>query len=66
MTPLFPAGIVRAVHGDTNKKHRHDVGAPDHAAESMEFVTGGIQFALGACIVATIGLLIWAAKVAAG
>lgn len=51
---------------DPSKKHRHDIGAPDHGAEHTERTTKNIQIVLGACILATIGILIYAVLLAAG
>jgi hypothetical protein len=50
---------MSAAHG-TDKKHRHDVGAPDHAAVTTEGVTRTIQVILGACIALSAILMIYA------
>lgn len=41
------------------RKHRHDIGEPDHAAVSSERVTRALQFLLGAAILATAVLTLW-------
>jgi hydrogenase maturation factor len=45
---------------DASKKHRHDVGAPDHAAVTTEGVTRTIQVILGLCIVLSAALTVYA------
>ncbi|HUH04454.1 MAG TPA: hypothetical protein VML75_20805 [Kofleriaceae bacterium] len=49
---------MSAAHG--NKKHRHDVGNPDHGPRQTESVTKNIQIVLGATIIATAALTIYA------
>jgi hypothetical protein len=44
---------------DPTKKHRHDIGAPDHGAVSAEETTRSIQVILGLCIVASIALVLY-------
>lgn len=44
---------------DPAKKHRHDIGAVDHGASSVEETTRSIQVVLGLCIVASIALCIF-------
>lgn len=45
---------------DPNKKHRHDIGAVDHAPESTERTTRAIQVVMAASILLSIALFIWA------
>ena len=53
-------------HGepDSQLKHRHDVGHPDHGPRRTESVTRSIQGLLGLTIVLTGALLIYAVLVA--
>lgn len=46
--------------GDPTKKHRHDIGRPDHGAVAVEPVTRTIQVLLGLCIVASAALMVYA------
>jgi hypothetical protein len=50
--------------GDPRKKHRHDVGMPDHGAVSQEQVTRSLQWLLLLLIGATGALSIYALVVA--
>ncbi|HEU5059326.1 MAG TPA: hypothetical protein VFU21_22490 [Kofleriaceae bacterium] len=50
--------------GDPRKKHRHDVGMPDHGPVSTERVTRGIQGLLLLLIAAAGALVIYAVAVA--
>ena len=45
--------------GDPTKKHRHDIGRPDHGSVATEPVTKTIQVLLGLCIVATAALVVY-------
>jgi hypothetical protein len=45
--------------GDPTKKHRHDIGRPDHGAVATESVTRTIQALLGLIIVASAALVIY-------
>jgi hypothetical protein len=45
---------------DPNKKHRHDVGLPDHGAHQTEGVTKTIQGLLGVAIALTAALTLYA------
>lgn len=49
---------VSAEHG--NKKHRHDIGNPDHGPRQTAAVTKNIQIILGAAIIATAVLTVYA------
>jgi hypothetical protein len=49
---------------DPTKKQRHDVGEVDHEPETAEAVTRGIQVVLGACILFTAVLMVYAVVVA--
>lgn len=49
---------------DQELKHRHDIGHPDHNARAAEPFTRALQGVLGAAIVGTIALLLWAASIA--
>jgi hypothetical protein len=49
---------VSGEHG--NKKHRHDVGHPDHGPRQTEAITKNIQIVLGAAIIGTAALTIYA------
>lgn len=49
---------------ESAKKHRHDVGHPDHAPETTAEVTRGIQGVLGLSIIATLALALWALWIA--
>jgi hypothetical protein len=51
---------------DPNKKHRHDVGQVDHEPENAEAITRGIQVVLGAIILFTAGIMVYAVVVAGG
>ncbi len=51
---------------DPTKKHRHDVGEVDHEPETAEAVTRGIQVVLGACILFTAIVMVYAVAVAGG
>ncbi len=46
-------------HDGGEKKHRHDVGHPDHNAQVTEPFTRAIQGVLAASIALTIALVIW-------
>jgi hypothetical protein len=50
---------MSAASGNPAKKHRHDVGEPDHGATSTQWVTRVIQFVLGSTIVGTALLVLW-------
>ena len=50
---------------DPSKKHRHDVGLPDHAAVSTEGMTRAIQGILLLLIAGSAALVIYAVVVAA-
>jgi hypothetical protein len=50
--------------GDPRRKHRHDVGAPDHGPRATERATRSIQALMGLAILATGALLIYAVLVA--
>lgn len=56
--------MTEAAHRDPEKKHRHDVGAPDHNAATTEPMTRAIQFVLGGAILATAVLLVWTLAIA--
>lgn len=42
------------VQPDSDLKHRHDIGHPDHGPETTTAVTRGIQLALGVAIFGTL------------
>ena len=46
--------------GDPRKKHRHDVGAPDHGPVSTEPLTRSIQSLLLLLIAASVALTVYA------
>jgi len=50
--------------GDPAKKHRHDVGMPDHGPRTTGATTRSIQGLLGLAIILTAALLIYAVLVA--
>ncbi len=50
---------------DPDKRHRHDVGLVDHGPHSTETVTRAIQIVLGAAILATLILAVYATTVMA-
>lgn len=45
---------------DPEKKHRHDVGIPDHGTISDEGTTRNIQIVLGIWIAASVALTLYA------
>jgi hypothetical protein len=45
--------------GDPTKKHRHDIGRPDHGSVATVPVTRTIQVLLGLCIVASAALVVY-------
>jgi hypothetical protein len=47
------------VSGDPRKKHRHDVGLPDHGAVATERVTRAIQGLMLLLIAAALALTIY-------
>ena len=54
---------VSETAGDPTKKHRHDIGRPDHGAVSTEGVTRAIQGVLllliaGSCVLAAIAVVL--------
>jgi hypothetical protein len=51
---------------DPNKRHRHDVGQVSHGPRSQEALMRGIQYTLGACVIGTIVLLIYALSAKGG
>lgn len=51
---------------DPRKKHRHDVGEVDHEPETTEATTRGIQVILGAAILMTACLMVYAIVMASG
>jgi hypothetical protein len=61
--------MVRAVSEtdgrDPKKKHRHDVGLPDHGAVATEGVTRAIQGVLMLLIAGSAALVVYAVVVAA-
>jgi hypothetical protein len=61
--------MVRAVSEtagrDPKKKHRHDVGQPDHGAVATEGVTRAIQGVLLLLIAGSAALVVYAVVVAA-
>ena len=50
--------------GDPRKKHRHDVGLPDHGAVTTETITLAIQVLLLILIAATGALALYALVIA--
>jgi len=56
--------VTDGTAGDPRKKHRHDVGLPDHGPVATEGVTRGIQGLLLLLIAAAGALLIYAVVVA--
>lgn len=56
--------MTDSAHNDPEKKHRHDVGDPDHGAASTEPMTRAIQFVLGGAILGTAVLLVWTLAIA--
>ena len=59
-----PAVSESAVR-DPSKKHRHDVGLPDHGAVSTEGVTRAIQGVLLLLIAGSVALVVYAVALAA-
>ena len=51
---------------DPTKKHRHDIGEIDHGPETASDITRGIQLILGAAIVFTAVVMVYALVVAGG
>lgn len=51
---------------DPTKKHRHDIGEIDHEPETAEPTIRGIQVILGASILFTAALMVYALFVAGG
>ena len=45
---------------DPNKKHRHDIGAVDHAPVSTGRTTRSIQLVMATSILLSVALLVWA------
>jgi hypothetical protein len=45
---------------DPQKKHRHDIGCPDHGTVSDEGTTRNIQVVLGIWIAASVALTLYA------
>ena len=45
---------------DPAKKHRHDIGSPDHGTVSDEGTTRNIQVVLGIWIAASVALTLYA------
>lgn len=45
---------------DPTKKHRHDIGDPDHGPVTTEPTTHAIQGMLGVCIVLSAALAVYA------
>lgn len=45
---------------DPSLRHRHDIGEVDHGAHTTERVTKNLQGILGALILMTIGLIVYA------
>jgi hypothetical protein len=45
---------------DPTKRHRHDIGEPDHGPRSSESTTKSIQVLLGLCIAGTLALVVYA------
>ena len=52
--------------GDSQLKHRHDIGHPDHGATATEGITRAVQGVLAACIVLTLALVAYSLWVAGG
>ena len=51
---------MSSIEKDPSKKHRHDIGAVDHGPTSTQATTRAIQVVLGACILASTALAIYA------
>ena len=45
---------------DPEKKHRHDIGSPDHGTVSDQGTTRNIQVVLGIWIAASVALMLYA------
>jgi len=61
---MVPRVTDGSAGGDPKKKHRHDVGMPDHGPVSTEGVTRGIQGLLLLLIAAAGALVVYAIVVA--
>jgi hypothetical protein len=57
--------VTETAGHDPRKKHRHDVGLPDHGAVSTEGVTRAIQGVLLLLIAGSAALVVYAVVVAA-
>ena len=62
MTSPASRGKVRAMSGDSDvrKKHRHELHQEDHGSVYAARTTRGIQAVMGACILMTFVLVLWA------
>jgi hypothetical protein len=56
--------VAESVAQDPRKKHRHDIGLPDHGPVTTETVTRSIQGLLILLIVASAALTVYALVVA--
>ena len=45
--------------GNSQLKHRHDIGHPDHGATTTAPITRAVQGVLSACIVLTLALVVY-------
>jgi hypothetical protein len=68
LTLTGASGIVPPMSegGDPKKKHRHDVGAPDHGPVSTDPLTRSIQGLLLLLIAASLALAVYAVALAIG
>jgi hypothetical protein len=58
-------GVSDTAGRDPNKKHRHDIGMPDHGAVSTEGMTRAIQGMMLLLIAGSCLLVVYAVVVAA-
>ena len=68
LTPRGPSGhlpvVAESVPHDPRKKHRHDVGLPDHGPVTTESLTRAIQGLLILLLAASAALTVYALVVA--